>query len=136
MVERPATKARRSDVISRVALYVQALYYIVAGALPLVSLHLFQAITGPKNDLWLVRTVGLLAFSIGVTILSALRRRRVTSEIVLLAVLSAVSFAAIDVVYVMMGRIGLIYLGDAAVEMAIVIAIGLSYVLAHPRGSR
>lgn len=123
-------------MIARVALYVQAVYYIVAGALPLVSIHLFQAITGPKNDLWLVRTVGLLAFSVGVTILSALRRARITSEIVLLAVLCAASFAAIDVVYVIIGRIGLIYLGDAAVEVAIVVAIGLSYVLARPRGSR
>ncbi len=36
----------------------QGLYYTVSGLWPLISLRTFTLVTGPKVDLWLVKTVG------------------------------------------------------------------------------
>lgn len=99
----------------------QGLFYLLSGVWPLVDIDSFQAITGPKTDLWLVRTVGLLVTVIGGVLLVAARRRRVTAEVVLLATGSALALAAIDLIYALSGRISRVYLADAAVEIGIVL---------------
>jgi hypothetical protein len=38
----------------------QGVYYLLTGVWPLPSIGSFQRVTGPKTDLWLVRTVGVL----------------------------------------------------------------------------
>ncbi|HEV3152838.1 MAG TPA: hypothetical protein VGZ02_03430 [Candidatus Baltobacteraceae bacterium] len=101
----------------RAALAFQAVYYSVTGAWPLFSRRTFEAVTGPKSDWWLVQMVGLLAFTNGAAIGSSLRNP--PPEIVRLSLLSAFSFAAIDIVYTASGRISPVYLADAAVELVI-----------------
>ena len=66
-----------------------------------------------------MRTVGVLVTVIGAVLLLAARRRRVTDEIVLLAVGSALGLAAIDVIYAVSGRISAVYLADALVEVGL-----------------
>jgi hypothetical protein len=66
-----------------------------------------------------MRTVGVLVTVIGAVLLLAGRRRRVTDEIVLLAVGSALGLAAIDVIYAVSGRISAVYLADAVVEVGL-----------------
>jgi hypothetical protein len=83
-----------------------------------LEIRTFQLVTGPKKDLWLVKTAGLLIGVIGVVLLLAGLRRRKEPEFPLLAVGSALSLAGIDVVYVRRRRIPPIYLLDAAVELA------------------
>jgi hypothetical protein len=112
--------------VARAALLVQGTYYVLTGVWPLVAMWSFELVTGPKTDDWLVRMVGLLAASIGLTLLAAARRRRVTPEVRLLAVASALSFAAIDLVYALTGRISAVYLLDAAVELLLAAAVGLT----------
>jgi hypothetical protein len=101
----------------------QSIYYIVTGASPIISIGFFQAMTGPKTDLWLVKTVGLLAVVIGITIGLAARRRSASVEMIVLSVLSAVAFASIDIIYALLGTISRIYLADAVVEIAIIVAV-------------
>lgn len=103
-------------MLLKVAL-IQGAYYLVTGVWPLVHIDSFQLVTGPKTDLWLVRTVGVLVTVIGVVLLTASRRRRITSEITMLAVGSALGLAAIDLMYALSGRISAIYLADAAAEI-------------------
>ena len=76
----------------------------------------FEAVTGPKTDRWLVRMVGLLAASIGVSLLQAAKRTELSGEARTLAATSALAFATIDTVYSLRGRISKIYLADAVVE--------------------
>ena len=99
----------------------QGLYFALTGLWPLLHIRSFMAVTGPKTDLWLVRTVGVLVLAIGAVLLVAGWRRHVSSEIVLLATASAAGLAAIDVIYVARRVIDKIYLFDAAAE-AILIA--------------
>jgi hypothetical protein len=105
-------------VLLKLAL-VQAVFYLATGIWPLLDIVSFQMVTGPKTDLWLVRTVGVLVAVIGAVLLSAARRRRVTEEIVLLAAGSALGLATIDLVYALSGRISAVYLADAAVELGL-----------------
>ncbi len=110
--------------MARIVMVGQGLYYLATGVLPFISMRTFVAITGPKRDLWLVRTVGLLVSVIGaVLVISGLRRER-RSEMQLLAAGSALGLAGIDVFYASKGRISRVYLLDAAAEGAIVAALG------------
>jgi hypothetical protein len=100
---------------------MQGIYYGATGLWPIFHIQSFQLVTGPKTDLWLVKTVGVLVTVVGAVLLSASRRHRVTDEIILLAVGSALGLAAIDLIYALSGRISAIYLGDAAVEIGLVL---------------
>lgn len=110
----------------RQILRVQGAYYVTTGLWPLLSLPSFERLTGPKVDKWLVQMVGLLAASIGTTLLVGTRQREADDAIVALAVMSALSFSAIDVVHAARRRIPPIYLGDAIVEAAILAAIAFT----------
>jgi drug/metabolite transporter (DMT)-like permease len=94
-------------------------YYVVTGLAPLVSMRAFEAVTGKKTDRWLVRMVGLLAASIGAALLAAAENHEIETSALLLAAASGLSFAAIDIAYVARRRISPVYLGDAAVELAL-----------------
>ncbi len=99
---------------------VQGIYYLVAGIWPLVSIRTFMAVTGPKTDVWLVKTVGVMATVIGAVLEGAGRRRRITREVHLLGTGSAAGFAAIDLYYVLKRRISPVYLLDALAEGVVV----------------
>ncbi|HET9529931.1 MAG TPA: hypothetical protein VFQ92_06240 [Blastocatellia bacterium] len=95
-------------------------YFLATGIWPLVDIRSFQAVTGPKTDQWLVKTVGVLVGVIGGVLIAAGARRRVTAEVSALAVGSAAGLTAIDVVYVAKRRISPIYLLDAVAEIALI----------------
>ncbi|MFB3816445.1 MAG: hypothetical protein ACE147_02165 [Candidatus Methylomirabilales bacterium] len=103
---------------------LQGAFYLAAGAWPLLSLPTFEAVTGPKTDRWLVRTVGLLIAISGAVLLLAAASRRVTPEIVALAAGQALALAGVDLVYGLRGRIARVYLLDAVVELVLVAGWG------------
>lgn len=93
---------------------------MATGIWPLVSMRSFEAITGPKVDKWLVKTVGVLVSVIGATLWVGGTRGQTGPELKLLAMGSAAGLTAIDIVYVAKGRISPVYLLDAALEAVIV----------------
>jgi hypothetical protein len=99
---------------------LQAVIYLVTGIWPLLSIRSFEAVTGPKTDRWLVKTVGLLVAVVGAMLALASRSRRITPEVVLTAAGSAGALATIDVVYVAKRRISPVYLLDAVMELGLV----------------
>lgn len=122
---------------------VQGLYCLVTGVWPLVSIETFQAVTGAKtdhlvtgreSDHWLVNTVGVLVTANALVLLLAAWRNRPTPEVALLAVGSAVGLIAIDVIYVAREVIAPIYLADAGVEVAFILA--WAWVVGRTRGDR
>lgn len=104
----------------------QAIFYLLTGVWPLVSIRSFEAVTGPKTDRWLVKTAGVLITVIGAVLLRGATRGTVTPELRLLAVGSALGLAGIDVVYVGRGRIARVYLLNALAEVALVVAWALA----------
>lgn len=111
----------------RLVLRVQAVFYVLTGLWPLVSMRSFELVTGPKTDDWLVNMVGLLAATIGVVLWTGARAERPVGAVVLLGALSAASFAAIDVRYALPGQIRAIYLLDAVGEVALILLIAVGW---------
>lgn len=107
--------------LSRVAA-AQGAYYLTTGLWPLLSIQSFEAVTGPKRDKWLVKTVGALVSAVGTVFAVASRRRVCPPEIWLLGVGSAIAFTAVDCIYVAKRRISPIYLLDALAELALILA--------------
>jgi hypothetical protein len=100
----------------------QGIYYLVTGVWPIISIGSFQRVTGPKTDLWLVKTVGVLVSVIGAVLLIGGGRRARGPEMPVLSVGSAAGLAAIDSIYVARRRIPAIYLADALAELALIVA--------------
>lgn len=100
---------------------IQGIYFLITGVWPLFSIKTFMAVTGPKTDLWLVKTVGAVLAVIGAVLIVAGRGDEVTSAIALLAAGSAAALACVDVIYAARRVISPIYLADAAAEAALII---------------
>jgi hypothetical protein len=94
-------------------------FNVINGLWPLVHMRSFEAVSGPKTDKWLVRTVSGLLVTVG---LEQLRggTQEGTATAKRLGVGTAATLAAIDVIYVTKGRISKVYLLDAAVEILVI----------------
>lgn len=114
----PATSAARTLAA------LQGVFYLATGVWPLIDIASFQAVTGPKTDLWLVQTVGVLIGVVGLVLLFAVWSGRITPEVAVLAAGAAVGLASIDVVFVTRGVIDRIYLADAVAEVLLALAWG------------
>jgi hypothetical protein len=85
-----------------------------------VSIRTFQLLTGPKVDLWLVKTIGLLLAAIGTVLGLAGRRRAPEPTAPLLGAGSAAVLAGVDLVYAGRRCISRVYLVDALAELALI----------------
>jgi hypothetical protein len=99
----------------------QGWFFVLNGIWPLVHLRSFLAVTGPKTDLWLVKTIGTLIAVAGVGLLAAARHTRLSGDWKLFAGLFSFGLAAIDIIYVSSHTISPIYLVDAGVEFIFVL---------------
>jgi len=106
--------------------FLQGFYFFFAGLWPLVHMKSFEMITGPKTDIWLVRTVGVLVTVIGGVLILFGFRRKVFLEIRVLAMGSALGLAGIEIFHVLAGQISKIYLLDTLMEVIFVILWTLS----------
>ncbi|GFO65730.1 hypothetical protein [Geomonas paludis] len=100
---------------------VQGAYFLTTGLWPIFSIRTFMMITGPKTDLWLVKTVGAVLGVTGAALLVAGLADQVTQALVLLAVGSAAALAAADVIYASRKVIAPVYLLDAVLEAALIV---------------
>ncbi|MBV8245042.1 MAG: hypothetical protein JOZ38_03890 [Candidatus Eremiobacteraeota bacterium] len=105
---------------------MQGAYYIATGIAPFLSRRLFERVTGPKSEWWLVQMVGLLAVTNGLVLVAPTRGKGARRAASRLAVLSALSFCIIDVYYASRKRISPIYLADAALEASFIAAAAMA----------
>lgn len=94
---------------------VHGAFWIGAGLWPVVHLPSFEAVTGPKVDGWLVKTMGGMIAAVGATLLASAFGPPTRGERILGAA-SAGVLAASALWYGGRGRISRVYLVDAAVE--------------------
>jgi hypothetical protein len=113
-------RSRASDRWAGRLAWLQGAFYFVTGIWPLLHMRSFLWVTGPKTDLWLVRTVAGLLTVIGACLWLAGRRNAVTREMGFVGAASSAVLIAIDVIYVAKHVISPIYLLDAVVEAVIV----------------
>jgi hypothetical protein len=106
----------------RVVASVQGTVYLTTGAWPVLHLRSFEAITGPKVDGWLVKTVGGLLVAVGIGELMAARRDTVSDEVAAIGAGAAMTLGSVAGIYAVRGRVRKVYLLDTAMEAAFVIA--------------
>lgn len=99
---------------------IQGIYFFVFGIWPLFHMKSFLRVTGPKTDLWLVKTVGILLAVIGMVLILAWLNTEINTSIIVLAIGSALSLALVEFIYVAKRVISPIYLGDAVVELILI----------------
>jgi len=102
-------------------LLAQGFYYLLTALWAIVDIHSFQAVTGPKTDVWLVRTVAVMILAASLSMLVAARKPAPSPETTTLAVGCAAGLLAIDVIYVTAAVIPPVYLIDAAAEVGLLL---------------
>lgn len=95
---------------------VQGMHYVAVGLWPLLSWTGFLAITGVRAEPWLAQQVAVLAVAVGLTLALAGFRRHLDGEMGVLAAGTAAGLACVDLVHVIAGDLGPIYLVDALAE--------------------
>lgn len=113
---------KKNDYKVPVLAAIQGTYYFITGLWPILHMTSFMAVTGPKFDLWLVETVGVLVLFIGLGLLIAASKNEVSFPLSIIAAGSALGLLCIDIIYVWSGVISTIYLLDAFVELILLIA--------------
>jgi hypothetical protein len=107
-------------IMEHLVALVQGIYFFVTGIWPILSMSTFLKVTGPKTDLWLVRTVGLLLAIIGAGLIYAQINAQINATLILIAIGSALSLAIIEFIYVARRVISPIYLADAIAELILI----------------
>jgi hypothetical protein len=102
------------------AAVLQGAYHGVTGLWPVLHMSSFIRVTGPKRDLWLVRTVGLLMGALGLGLSLAARRGRVEPPLALAAAAAAAGVAAVDLTPGPPARISRLYLADGVAHLGLV----------------
>jgi hypothetical protein len=97
---------------------IQAVYFIITGIWPIINIKSFEAVTGPKVDKWLVKTISWLILVVGLQLLFADEPK----DVVVLGVGSALALGAADAYYsVIRRRISYVYLADSLAELLIIV---------------
>jgi hypothetical protein len=106
----------------RIAPLAQGLLFVTTGLWPILHYRSFEAVTGPKTDDWLVKTLGGVLAVLGGALLIGALERTASRAWRLLGAGSAAALATADVLYVARGRLRPVYLLDAVAEAALVAA--------------
>lgn len=114
--------------LQRFILAVQATYIFITALWPLADIDSFTRVTGPKADVWLVKTVGALLLSVAAAMFYSLSRKEISGLVITLAVTNAIAFMCIDFWYSSVGRISDVYLLDGFVQLSFLFAWTISLV--------
>ena len=107
----------------RAVLRAQGTYYVATGPPAIAFPRTFQAITGPKRDMWLAKTLGGLITVVGAVILAGTRSDEPSTDSKLLAAGSALVLGTSDLVYGGQGRNTSAYYLDAVAQAALLAAL-------------
>ena len=102
--------------IYHLLLSVQGWYTLLTALWGILDIDSFMAVTGPKTDIWLVKTVSVVLAAVGICLIS---HRYVSSHAVpaiLLGFFCSAGLGFIDVYYYAAGVISWVYLLDAFAE--------------------
>lgn len=112
----PASGGNSASVPRALVLRAFSAYYIGTGLWPLLHLRSFLAVTGPKSEIWLLKTFSALITAVGVALGRASVEPSPPPSAWTLAVGSAAALGGADVWYVLKHRISPVYLLDAVIQ--------------------
>lgn len=100
----------------------QGVFYALTALWGLIDIDSFMLVTGPKTDIWLVKTFAWLILAIALTLLLTAYLQNFSVPIAVLAICSAAFLAGTEIFYVAKGIISSIYLMDAVIEILFVLS--------------
>jgi hypothetical protein len=109
------------EKIYTITCWVQAIYYLITSLWGLLHIESFMAVTGPKADIWLVKTVSVLILPIVVCLLGGLFFPTHPVPVILVAATAAAGFAAIDFYYTGRHIIRWVYAMDGVVQTVLLL---------------
>lgn len=95
---------------------VQGLYFVITGVWPLVHIESFLYVTGPKIDIWLVKTVGILILPYSFLCFYVAAKMKKSSLIALVNSTCCLGLAIIDLYYYLKGVISWVYMVDFVLQ--------------------
>ena len=104
----------------RALLWIQGVYILITAIWPLVNIESFVQVTGPKTDIWLVKTVGALLIPIAISLLLHLFLPIDHLVAFILGSLTSAAFISVDCYYALNDVISDIYLADAAIQVVFI----------------
>jgi hypothetical protein len=109
----------------RILLWIQTIYYFLTAAWGLIDTESFMRVTGPKTDVWLVKTVSVILLAVSFSFISYLFIKTNYWPAIILASSCCLSLACIDFYYAGRNIISDIYLLDGIAEIALLIGWGV-----------
>lgn len=103
--------------VYKALLWIQGLYTLLTALWGLIDIDSFMAVTGPKNDTWLVKTVSTVLLAIAVTLLAFIYVRTDPLPAILLGFFTSAGLAAIDFYYSGRKVISPVYALDGIAEV-------------------
>jgi hypothetical protein len=118
--------------IYRLLLIIQGFYTFITALWAIIDIDSFMEITGPKTDIWLVKTVSIVLVAVGLTLLAHLKEPdQPVLPAILLGCITSAGLAFIDFFYSARNTISFVYAIDGMIEVAFF--IGWMIVLAKMR---
>jgi hypothetical protein len=107
--------------IYTITLWVQSVYYLITALWGLLHIESFMAVTGPKTDVWLVKTVSVLILPVVVCLVAGHLLHVHPLLVILVAATAAAGFAAIDFYYTAGKVIRWVYAVDGVVQTVLLL---------------
>jgi energy-converting hydrogenase Eha subunit E len=98
-------------------LIIQGIYTTITALWAIVDIGSFMKVTGPKNDIWLVKTLSVILLAIGLTFISHSFQHKISLPAITLALSTSLSLAIIDFHYVSEGVISRVYAADGIIQV-------------------
>lgn len=115
------TTGRGSMKFHRILIPVQSAYILLTALWGLLHVESFMAVTGPKTDVWLVKTVSALLVPIAICLGTFHFIRTELRPAVVLGSLTAIAFIGIDFYYSLTHVISDVYLADGFLQVVFLI---------------
>jgi hypothetical protein len=126
MAASPSYQSKTNGVARRkvykALLWIRGGYTFLTALWGLVDIDSFMVITGPKTDIWLVKTVTVLLLPISLCFFYALFFKTDERLISILGMLTSLALACIDFYYTANKTIRWVYAVDGVLEMIFCIA--------------
>jgi hypothetical protein len=103
--------------IYSILLWVQGVYTLLTALWGLVDIKSFMRVTGPKTDIWLVKTVSVLLLPITFCFFAALFLNMPFLSVSIIGIMTTAGLAAIDFYYTANRTIKWVYALDGIVDV-------------------
>lgn len=106
------------EKVYRWLLWIQGSYTLINALWAIVDIDSFMKVTGPKTDIWLVKTVSVVLAAIGITLLAHASVKEVNKlPAAILGMTTSLGLSIIDFYYSGNEVISMVYAIDGAVEV-------------------